>query len=124
MKKDALIGWQGSLHESPIIAGKTGKLEHFLLHYTHRDISSMVEKTNEWSDIESQLLYKSNHPPMRQWRFIRIILTYFFRAYIRDRGFKMGVSGFIESTYQAFSGFITYAKLWERQNKTSIAHEK
>lgn len=124
MRKDALIGWHGSLHESPIIAGKTGKLEHFLLHYTHRDISSMVSKTNEWSDIESQLLYKSNHPSMHQWRFIRIILTYFFRAYIRDKGWKMGVVGLIESIYQTFSGFITYAKLWERQNKTSIAHEK
>ncbi len=117
IKKDSLIGWQGSLHESPIIAGKVGNLKGDLLHYTHRDISSMVAKTNEWSDIEAQLLFKSNHPPMREWRFLRIILTSFWRAYVKQKGWQMGRVGFVESVYQVFSNFITYAKLWEKQNK-------
>lgn len=116
IRKEALIGWQGSLHESPIIAGKVGNLDHFLLHYTHRNLSSMVDKTNEWSDIEAQLLYKSNHPFMRPWRFIRIMITVFYRSYIQNKGWQMGTIGFIESSYQAFSSFVTYAKLWEKQN--------
>lgn len=120
MKKESLIGWQGSLHESPLIAGKIGTLNGYLFHYTHRDISSMVVKTNEWSEIEAQLLYKSNHPVMREWRFLRIILTAFVRSYIKQKGWKMGRVGFIESIYQAFSGFITYAKLWEKQNKPQL----
>lgn len=124
IKKEALIGWQGSLHETPIISGSAGKLQHYLLHYTHRDLSSMVDKTNEWSEIEAQLLYKSNHPSMREWRFLRIMITSFIRSYIKDQGWKMGVVGLIESIYQAFSNFITYAKLWEKQNKANIKNDK
>lgn len=118
IKKDALIGWQGSLHESAIIAGNPGNLNSYLLHHTHRDISSMIVKTNEWSDVEAQLLYKSNHPIMRQWRFMRIIATVFFRSFVSHKGYKMGVVGLIESIYQSFSNFITYAKLWEKQNRS------
>lgn len=124
IKKDALIGWQGSLHESPIIAGSVGKLDNYLLHYTHRDISSMVAKTNEWSEIEAQLLYKSSHPMMKEWRFLRIMVTAFLRSYIKDKGWKMGKVGFIEGVYQAFSSFITYAKLWEKQHKTKFSNER
>jgi len=32
-------------------------------------------------------------------------------------GWKIGVPGLIESIYQAFSYFIVYAKLWEKQQK-------
>lgn len=120
IKKESLIGWQGSLHESPLIAGKIGTLNGYLFHYTHRDISSMVVKTNEWSEIEAQLLYKSNHPPMREWRFLRILLTAFFRSYVKQQGWRMGRVGFIEGIYQSFSNFITYAKLWEKQNKPQL----
>lgn len=116
IKKESLIGWQGSLHESPIIAGKVNNLDHYLLHYTHRDLSSMIAKTNEWSEVEAQLLYKSGHPQMQWWRFVRIMFTAFFRTYIKDGGWKMGIVGLIESIYQTFSTFITYAKLWEKQN--------
>lgn len=121
IKKEALIGWQGWLHESPLIAGKVGHLGGYLLHYTHKNLASMVAKTNEWSEIEAQLLYKSNHPPMREWRFWRILVTAFYRSYIKKQGWRMGPVGLIESIYQAFSNFITYAKLWEKQNRSAIA---
>lgn len=118
IKKDSLIGWQGSLHESPVVAGKIGKLQTYLNHYTHRDLSSMVTKTNEWSEIEARLRYQNNHPKMTWWRFIRVMLIAFYNSYIRDEGWKVGVVGIIEGLYQAFSMFITYAKLWEMQNRT------
>lgn len=118
IKKDSLIVWQGSLHESPVVAGKVGKLHSYLLHYTHRDLTSMVIKTNEWSDIEAHLRYQSGHPKMTWWRFLRIMMWAFWRSYISERGWQVGTIGLIESIYQAFSIFITYAKLWELQNKS------
>ena len=124
IKKESLIGWQGSLHETPIIAGDIGNLSSYLLHYTHRDLTSMVNKTNEWSDVESQLLYKSNHPQMSWWRFFRIMMTAFTKSYFKDKGYRMGTVGVVESIYQAFSNLITYAKLWEQQNKASIKNDK
>lgn len=124
IKKESLIGWQGSLHETPIIAGNIGNLSSYLLHYTHRDLTSMVNKTNEWSDVEAQLLYKSNHPQMSWWRFFRIMITAFTKSYFKDKGYRMGTVGVVESIYQTFSNFITYAKLWEKQNRASIKNDK
>ena len=116
-RKDKLKGWYGKIHESPTVEGKIGILDGFLLHYTHRDLSSMLNKTIEWSETEAELRFKNNHPKMSFWRFPRVMLTAFFDSYIKQRGYKAGVAGLIESIYQSFSIFITYARLWELQNK-------
>jgi glycosyltransferase involved in cell wall biosynthesis len=117
-KKDKLKGWHGKLHESPLVEGKVGKLEGFLLHYSHRDLTSMVNKTLEWSKTEAELRFNSNHPKMTWWRFPRVMITAFLNSYIKQGGYKVGTVGLIESVYQSFSMFITYARLWEMQKKT------
>ncbi|HSW75896.1 MAG TPA: glycosyltransferase family 2 protein, partial [Candidatus Saccharimonadales bacterium] len=53
--KSSLKEWKGALHETPIVEGEVSELDGFLLHYTHRDLSSMVKKTIEWSKIEAEL---------------------------------------------------------------------
>lgn len=117
-KKDAFKGWRGKLHESPMVVGVIGEIEGYLFHYSHRDLASMLTKTIEWSKTEAELRFKSNHPKMSAWRFFRIMLTAFFDSYIRQGGFKVDTVGLIESMYQAFSIFITYARLWEMQEKS------
>jgi len=114
-KKTALEGWHGELHETPTVKGEIGELNGFLLHYTHRDLESMLEKTIEWSDIEADLRLRAKHPKMTWWRFIRVMITAFFDSYVKQKGYKAGTAGLIESIYQSFSMFITYARLWEKQ---------
>lgn len=116
-KKDKLEGWHGKLHESPKIKGNVGELDGYLLHYTHRDLRSMLAKTIKWSKVEAELRYRTNHPKMTWWRFPRVMLTAFFDSYIRQGGWKIGAVGLIESMYQSFSIFVTYARLWEMQQK-------
>lgn len=115
--KAKLLGWYGDIHESPKVLGEIGDLESKLLHYTHRDINRMVDKTNSWSEIEAKLRFTSHHPSMSWWRFFRVMITSFLDYYIKQRGYKVGTIGLIESVYQSFSTFITYSKLWEKQNK-------
>jgi len=115
--KNKLKGWEGKLHEHPVVEGKKKTLSGHLLHYTHRDLTSMLNKTIEWSKTEAMLRYNANHPRMTWWRFPRIMLTAFFNYYIKQGGYKIGTVGLIESIYQSFSMFITYARLWEMQNK-------
>ena len=116
-RKDNLDGWYGKLHESPKVKGEVGELDGCLLHYTHRNLRSMLEKTIKWSKVEAELRYKSGHPKMRWWRFPRVMLTAFFDSYIKQSGWKVGTIGLIESMYQSFSIFITYARLWEMQQE-------
>lgn len=116
-KRSALKGWEGALHESPKTSGNIGELEGYLIHYTHRDIAKMVEKTNQWSEIEAELRIKHHHPPMVWWRFPRVMISAFADSYFKQGGWRVGTAGLIESIYQAFSAFITYAKLWELQQE-------
>jgi len=119
-KREKLLGWHGELHESPKIKGKVGELDGFLLHFTHRDLSSMVAKTIEWSEIEANLRIKAGHPKMAWWRFPRVMIPTFFNYYFKQKGFKLGTVGLIESIYQVFSIFITYARLWEKQHEKDL----
>lgn len=116
-KKKFLKGWKGRLHESPVVEGGVGELDGFLLHYTHRDLTSMLKKTIEWSKIEADLRFRAGHPKVTWWRLVRVMLTAFFDSYVRQKGWKARMLGFVESTFQLFSMFITYARLWELQQK-------
>ncbi len=111
------IEWEGVVHETPKVKGKLEQIESPLLHFTHRHLSQMVQKTNEWSLFEAKLRLESKHPPLVPWRFIRVMCSEFANSYIKNRGYKNGIYGLIEGMYQAFSIFITYAKLWELQQK-------
>ncbi len=117
MQKDSLIRWEGILHEHAVIKGSVSTLHNYFIHTTHRTLEEMVDKTNEWSDSEAKLRFDDRHPMISWWRLIRVMMTAFFDSFVKQGGWKAGTVGFIESTYQAFSMFITYAKLWELQNK-------
>lgn len=122
-KKSDLEGWMGEIHESPKVQGKSSILNGFILHFTHRDLESMVLKTASWSAIEASIRLRNKHPQMTWWRFPRVMLTEFIKSYFLQKGFKAKTPGLIESIYQAFSIFITYAKLWEMQNKIKYKNE-
>ena len=123
-KKSQLREWYGALHETAKVAGSIGQLHGFLLHYTHRDLASMLEKTIAWSPIEAQLRFDANHPKIVTWRLIRVMLTGFWNSYITQGGWKAGVMGWVESIYQGYSMFITYATLWEMQQKEQLEKKK
>lgn len=117
-KKTKLEEWYGDLHETARVDGQIGDIEDGVIkHYTHQDLRGMLDKTITWSKIEADLRYKADHPKMSWWRFYRVMLTAFYDSYVKQKGYKVGTAGFIESMYQAFSMFITYARLWELQEK-------
>lgn len=115
--KEKLIRWERELHEEPVFEGEMGTLKSPLLHFTHRDLASMVTKTLEWSKIEARLLYEAKHPPVTWWRILRMMLTEFWQRGIKLSGWRDGTVGWIEVIFQMFSRFITYARLWELQQK-------
>lgn len=114
--REALVDWRGDLHETPVVRGKTSELTHLLDHNTHRTLEEMLKKTNVWSKTEAYLRLNVNHPPVVPWRLLRVFLTGFWKTF-RNGGWRAGTVGIIESIYQGFSLFITYAKLWELQQK-------
>lgn len=116
IKKEKLEGWRGRLHEQPEIKGEVGKLKNPLEHVTHRSISEMIAKTNDWSGIEAELLFEAGHPQMSVLRFLTAAFREFWYRGIRKLGFLDGYVGIIEIVYQTFSRLVTYTKLWELQS--------
>jgi glycosyltransferase involved in cell wall biosynthesis len=115
--RERFIEWYGQVHETPKIKGEFGEINEPIIHLTHRNLSQMLVKTNEWSEYEAKLRFDSSHPKLVPWRFIRVMITEFVNSYFKNKGYKNGTYGLIEAMYQAFSIFITYAKLWEIQEK-------
>lgn len=120
-KRPDFEGWKGNIHEQPKFKGKMGYFKNALLHLTHRDIDQMVLKSLEWSKIEAKLRFDANHPEMSGWRFLRILITETFNQGIKRRGFFNGTIGVMDSLLQVFSLFITYVRLWQMQNKKTLA---
>lgn len=126
-KKDMFHGWSGELHEEPhyqvrdeIVTGGKGKIGHLtnpLIHFKHNSLSEMVEKTNNWSEIEAKLMFEANHPPMNIFRFSTAAIREFWLRFVRQLAFLDGTEGVIYGIYQIYSRLISYAKLWEMQIK-------
>lgn len=120
-KKNALVGWEGEIHESSKVNGKIGRLFSPLYHLTHRDIFSMMEKTINFSEHEARLRLAAHHPPVSWWRLIRVMATEFLTRMIKYQGWRGGTEGWIDGLFQTFSLFIAYVRLWELQHKPDLA---
>ncbi len=113
--KSNLNGYINELHEQPQITGDTFELKNPLLHYSHRDLSSMLEKSLQFTAIESKNRLNSNHPRMSWWRFFRVMLTEFYIRFIKYQAWRDGIEGIIDGMFQVYNTFIIYARLWELQ---------
>jgi hypothetical protein len=76
-----------------------------------------MQNTINWSKIEAQKLFEANHPPMNTKRFLSAMAREFYQRMIKYQAFLDGTEGIMEAFYQVFSVFITYARLWEMQQK-------
>ena len=121
--KSALKKWEGELHEEPVFEGEMDHMENAILHVKHEDFSQMVEKTNNWSEVEAKLMYDAGHPPMTVPRFLTAMWREFMYRMILKRGFMDGAEGIMFAMYQVYSRFVSYAKLWELQEKERMRQE-
>ncbi len=117
-KRESLKKWIGEVHEEPVIKGQMGHLKNPIIHHKNMTLSEMVEKTNRWSEIESQLMIEANHPPMNGFRFFTAGAREFIKRFIKEKAFLDGKEGIVYGIYQIYSKLISYSKLWEKQQST------
>jgi glycosyltransferase involved in cell wall biosynthesis len=123
-KKKYLQKWTGDLHEEPVFKGELGHLQKPMLHLKHESLHEMVEKTNKWSEIEGRLMFEAHHPPMNIPRFLSAMFREFWLRMIRQTAFLDGKEGLIYAMYQVYSRFVSYAKLWELQERERMRVNK
>lgn len=125
-KKEKLKGWKGDLHEEPKVSGEMGHFTNHLIHVKENNLSDMVEKTNDWSEIEAKEMFRAGHPKMNIARFFTAAFREFWYRFVLRKAFLDGSIGIIYGLYQVYSRLISYMKLWElqlgegRASRTSI----
>ncbi|OGD63413.1 hypothetical protein A2160_02995 [Candidatus Beckwithbacteria bacterium RBG_13_42_9] len=120
INKQYFKGWQGRIHEYPLLEGEQGQLQAAIIHLTHRGINWSLDKTMIYTDHVAQLLYEAPHPRCRWWHLTLAFFREFWQRGIVKRGLFEGMEGFITVIYQSFDAFIAYAKLWELQKKRTM----
>lgn len=118
-KKAKLLKYKNPLHEQPVVDGQISRLENNMVHFSHRGLYSMLNKTFGFTSYESELRLRNNHPPMAVWRFFRVMFTEFWKRMIKQRAFLDGTEGVIDALFQMFNSFVIYARLWEKQKKST-----
>lgn len=114
-RRDKLRVWAGQLHERPEFEGELGRLKGIMIHLQPDKLEPALAKSIRWSKMEAELLFKVRHPPVVWWRVLRMGLTTWWERMVVKQGWRDGVEGWIENTYQAYHTMIVYLRLWELQ---------
>jgi len=109
----ALGRWsEDEVHETIVLEGPSGKLEHPLLHYSFPSIREHLGTIQQYTSLGSAALARSG----RSFSVVRLLgspLFMFLQQYIGKRGFLDGIPGLVASVLSAFHEFVKYAKLYE-----------
>ena len=120
LKKDALVRWEGELHEHPRVTGTVGFLKGNLIHLTHRGLGWMLEKTIRYTRLEAELRRTAGHPAIAVKHLFSAPAREFWFRCVKKSGWRDGLIGWIEIFYQAFNQFLIMVWLWEMQRNESL----
>lgn len=119
IRKKDFVSWGTNIHSKPVVKGSTIKTTFAMEHHKDASLEQMVTKTNRYSDIESTQFKEGGMAPVTGLTLIRKWWMETFRRAVLKKGLLDKKIGLIQSMYQGFSVFISYAKLFEKQNHTT-----
>lgn len=104
--------WSGELHEDilPDSPKSVGFLRGYLLHYSYYSVSHYLQKTELYTDIAAEMLYRKNRHPNMFHFYIKPFYRFFHAFFIR-KGFLDGYIGYCIARLDAERLFIKYVKL-------------
>jgi glycosyltransferase involved in cell wall biosynthesis len=103
------------VHEYINVDGPTDDLTIAFVHHNYNTISQFLGKMEPiYTESEVQKLIDTNYIPTWQ-DALRFPISDFVKIYFAQEGYKDGLHGLVLAMLQAFSSFVVFAKLWERQ---------
>ena len=105
-----------SVHEQPKLSGKAGYLKNPLLHYNYQTVSQFIRKLNILYTENDKNVFLAEGKKIKWQDAIRFPFNEFLKRFFKEKGYKDGLHGLVLSILQAFSIFVTFAKIWETQN--------
>jgi (heptosyl)LPS beta-1,4-glucosyltransferase len=116
--KKGTVEWSDKIHRVPLTKGKGKDLEakesQAIIHYHYQSIAQYLERVNRYTDIQVKELVDSDYK--FQWAdLIKKPTSEFLSRFFAGEGYKDGLHGLVLALFQAFSEFILYLKIWEKQ---------
>jgi glycosyltransferase involved in cell wall biosynthesis len=90
------------------------RMTQSILHWPFVDITEQVTTNNRYSGLGADNLFHKNE----KFSLLKLIfkpISKFLETYVIKMGFRDGMAGYIISIGAAYSIFLKYAKLWEKQ---------
>lgn len=107
---------QRDIHEQMTVDGEVATAPGHLLHYSNPSFSDYLRKFNRYTSFKAQQLQDQQVPvnpvSMIEYGLIKPILT-FFSLFLRHKGFRDGIPGFVFALMSGIYWQISYLKLWE-----------
>jgi glycosyltransferase involved in cell wall biosynthesis len=112
------------VHADVIVeGGRVGRLRGRLLHYTFDSFEQYLRKFDRYTTWASG--DRAKRTPRVRWRHLALRPAWrFWRQYVLQLGFLDGLTGLVLCSLAAYSVFLKYAKLWERQQTGEGKREK
>lgn len=107
--------WKNKVHEEFVTASPVGRLNNFIHHKPHKNITEFIESVNYYSTIKARELYDEG----KRTNILEIIFLPFFKfnyTYIMKAGFLDGPAGFVYSFLMSFHSFLVRAKLYQYEH--------
>jgi len=116
--KKGAVSWSDKIHRVPLTRGEGKDLEaketNAIIHYNYESISQYLERINRYTDIQLQELIDEKYE--FQWTdLIKKPTSEFLSRFFAGEGYKDGFHGLVLGLLQAFSEFVLYLKVWEKQ---------
>jgi glycosyltransferase involved in cell wall biosynthesis len=123
------------VHEHVTVDGEASHLRNALVHHNYESLARYIQKHNEYSNWEAQVLLNPDNATdlapsffgiqaqRRRWlkrkafRVPGVPVAMFFYKYCFKLGFLDGVPGLVFCSFQAIQMFHTKAKIYELQRK-------
>lgn len=110
--------WTDAQIHEKVAAVAPVRLRFPLHHWVFADLSDQVSTNNRYSSLGAEDLYQRG----RAFTLFNLLVkpkVKFIETYIWKRGFLDGLPGFIIAVGAAYSVFLKWAKLWEKQKPSS-----
>ena len=127
--KKGFVSWSEIIHSVPITTGRGLDLDadekNAIIHYHYFSISQFVERLNIYTTDHAKLKIRDGYEFV--WSdLIKKPMDEFLSRYFQGEGYKDGLHGLALAGLQAFSEFVMYLKVWEKQKfgETEISVEK
>lgn len=105
-----------SVHPCIILDGKCGHLTKDIVHKGYADFSDLFYGLDRQTTLEAEKWFNEKRKigvPKMLWK----ACDRFFRTYVRKKGHKDGIVGFVIAVHSALYQIFSYAKYWELRQK-------